>query len=60
MCEKFPKLELVGSRPQINPGGLLKYVYMCVYIYTELIEETGRPTGLIVARREIFGLARTS
>ena len=35
---------------------------MCIYMFicTELIEETGRPPGLILACRDIFGLARTS
>ena len=31
-----------------------------MFIFTELIEETGRPPGLIVACRDIFGVARTS
>ena len=30
-----------------------------MFICTELIEETGRPPGLILACRNIFGLART-
>ena len=41
-------------------------VYMCVYIYiymficTELFEQTGRPLVLILAFWDIFGLARRS
>ena len=31
-----------------------------MFICTELIEETGRPPGLILACGNIFGLARTS
>ena len=34
----------------------LKFVFIC----TELIEETGRPPGVILACRGIFGLARES
>ena len=35
---------------------------MCIYMFicTELIEETGRPPGLIFGMWDIFGLARTS
>ena len=31
-----------------------------MFICSELIEETGRPTGLNLACGDIFGLARTS
>ena len=31
-----------------------------MFICSELIEETGRPPGLILACRDIFGLALTS
>ena len=31
-----------------------------MFICTELIEETGRPPGLIFGMWDIFGLARTS
>ena len=39
----------------------IKTRLMCIYMFicTELIEETGRPPGLIFGR-DIFGLARTS
>ena len=35
-------------------------MYVCIYMFicTELIEETGRPPGLILACGDIFGLAR--
>ena len=31
-----------------------------MFICTELIEETGRPPGLVLACGDIFGLARTN
>ena len=34
------------------------YIYM--FLSSELIEETGRPPGLIFGMWNIFGLARTS
>ena len=35
-------------------------IEVALYIYTGLIEETGRPPRLILACGDIFGLARTS
>ena len=37
-------------------------MYMCIYMFicSELIEETGRPSMLIFSMWEYFGLARTS
>ena len=43
--------------------GLYKYIWsgsVYMFICSELIEETGRPLGLNLASRDIFGLARTS
>ena len=38
------------------------YIYVCInmFICSELIEETGRPPGLILVCGDIFGLARIS
>ena len=42
--------------------GLYEYLWpgsVYMFIFTELVEETGIPPGLILAWRDIFGLART-
>ena len=38
------------------------YVYMCIYMFicTELIEESGRPPGLIFGMWGYFSMGRTS
>ena len=38
----------------------IKTQLKCRYIYTQLIEEIGRHPGIILACRDIFGLAHTS
>ena len=45
----------VVKRP--SKRSVLVYIYMCIYMFicTELIEETGRPPGLIFAMWGYFG-----
>ena len=43
----------VVKRP--SKRSVLVYIYIYMFICTELIEETGRPPGLILACRNIFG-----